>query len=161
MANTNLNDFMAELKKYDFAEEFAEYDSGYICDIITEIANNAISVYTQEQIDFAMEHDDLAQEAINDGLAPDPIAAESFRSYVASVGVAAWYMYNSNTMYDNMEECVLYSVLYNLKEEYDIEEMTEEQEEEIEALEFDNNDCLEDVIEEAAKILGLIEEEKE
>lgn len=161
LANTNLKEYMAELAKYDFAEEFAEYEGGYICDIISEIADDGISIYTQDQMDFAMQHDDLAQEAIDEGLAPDPIAGDGFRSYIASVGVAAWYMDNERTMYDNLKECVLYSALYNLRKQYGIEKMTEGQEMEIEALEFDNNDCLEDVIEEVAKVLGLIEDEDE
>lgn len=161
MATIVVKSYLDELGSYDFAKDFADYDSGYICDIISEIADNAISIYTQEQVDFAMNHSDLAQEAIDEGLAPEP-NGKDFREYVSSVGVAAWYMSNERAMYENLKECVLYSVLYNLKNEYGIEELTEDQVSDIETLlEFDNNDNLEDVIFEAAEILGLVEDDDE
>lgn len=164
LANVSIKKYMDELKNddfADFADLFADYDSGYICDIISEIADSEVSIYTQAQVDFAMNHSDLAQEAIDEGLAPEP-NGKDFREYVSSVGAVAWYMSNERTMYENLEECVLYSVLYNLKNEYGIEELTENQVSDIEALlEFDNNDRLEDVIEEAAKVLGLVENEDE
>lgn len=159
MANTtNIKDYMNELAKYDFAEEFGNYEEGYISDIISEIADNGISIYTKDQIDYAMEHADSADEAISEGLV-DMSAHKTFSELASSVGISAWFMDNGRAMYDNLGECVLYAVCKYLKDNDGISEFTEGNISDLEALEFDNNDRLEDVIEEAKNVLGLSEDE--
>lgn len=166
METTLVKDYKAELAKYDFAENFGDYSSGYICDIITEIADNEVSIYTQKQIDFAMSHDDEVSEALANGIACDGASwfsenGNDLRGYIAHVGAAAWYEYNNQTIYENMEECVLYAVLTALEDQHGITELSEDQVTELEALEFDNNDDLEDVIVEAAEVLGLVDDDED
>lgn len=154
-----INDYMAELAKYDFATNFGEYDSGYICDIITEIADNNVSVYTQEQIDFAMNNQDAVNEAFFSGIAPDASAymknGGDFYGYIAAVGAAAWYESNVSAMYKNLNECVLYAVCSELMNQYGIKELTDEQISDLEFIDFDNNDRLEDAVDEAAEAIGF------
>lgn len=162
-----LEDYMNELAEYDMVEFFGDYDSGYISDIISEIADSEVSIYTQDQIDFAMNNDDAVEEAFFSGIAPDGSDwfnrnGNDFRGYVAAVGAAAWYEQNSQTLYQNMEKCVKYATICAIKEQYGIEELTDEQISDFESLvEFDDNNAyLQDVIEDAARVLGLIEEEE-
>lgn len=159
-----INDYMKELAGYDFAENFGDYDSGYICDIISEIADSSVSVYTQDQINFAMENDDMVEEVFAEGIAPD---AEnhfknggSLRDYNAAVGACAWYMQNERDMYDNMNECVLYAVCAALGAD-GVEDLTEDNISDLESLDFDNNDRIEDVIEEARELINPTEEDED
>lgn len=161
-----INDYMSELASYDFATDFADYDRGYICDIISEIADSSVSIYTKDQIDYAMNHEDSVEEALTSGIAPD--ASEyfkhdrgDFRSYVASVGAAAWFRDNERAMYDNIKECVLYAVCTVLKNEYGIEELTEDQIGDLEFIDFDINDYLEYIIEEAVEAISMNDDETE
>lgn len=160
MANTNIKEYMNELAKYDFAVEFEYYDNGCISDIISEIADSGISCNTYDQIEYAMEHADSADMAISDGLV-DMTAHTSFSKLASSVGACAWYIDNEQTINENLDECVLYAVCYYLASYDGIEELTEKNVSDLEALEFDNCDRLEDVIEEAENVLGLNEDEDE
>lgn len=156
----NIQDYMNSLAQYDMVDLFGDYESGYICDIISEIADHNISVYTKDQINYAMDNQDSVKEAFLDDLVTD--AHEWFRynygdlnSYIASIGCAAWYNDNTHTMYENLKECVLYAVLTVLKDTYEVKELTEDQIDELESFDIDNNDMLEDIIDEAVKILGI------
>ncbi len=159
-----INDYMKDLAEYDFAENFGDYDSGYICDIISEIADSSVSIYTQDQINFAMENDDMVEEVFAEGIAPD---AEnhfknggSLRDYNAAVGACAWYMQNERDMYDNMNECVLYAVCAALKAD-GVEDLTEDNISDLESLEFDNNDQLDNVIDEARELINPTDEDED
>lgn len=156
-----IDDYMDTLRDYDFAVEFSDCDSGEIYEIMQEIADNAISVYTQEQIEHAMNNTDMADEVIANGLVANPSEYKYFTDYVSAVGVAAWYEENMQTIRENLKECVLYSVCAALKSKYNVEELSEGQIEDLECLEFDEYNDLEDVIEEAAKAIGLIEEDED
>lgn len=153
--------YMDALKKYDFAIEFSDYDSGEIYEIMQEIADNAISCYTKPQIEHAMNNLDMADMVIADGMVSDSNEYKHFRDYVASVGIAVWYEENMETIKENLEECVLYAVCNALKNEYKVEELNNNQIEELECLIFDEYSDLEDVIREAAEAIGIIEEDED
>lgn len=167
LANTNIKEYMKELADgNDLIECWSDYNSGYVCDIISEIADSNVSIYTQEQFDYAVENDDAVEEAFFNGIAPD--GAEffknnrgGFREYVAAVGAAAWYEHNTIDMYNNMDECIVYAICEALRTQYDITELTEVQVDMLEDHSFDNNDRLEDIIEEVAKELSSTNEEEE
>lgn len=157
-------EYIATLNTGEIGEYFADYGSGYICDIITEIADNQISIWTNDQIDFAMENDEFADEAVSSGLACsgreffELNRNATFRDYVAHVGVCAWYEKNSQDLYENLAENVRLAVCTALREN-GIEDLTDEQIEEIEAIDFDEDDRLEDVIAQAFAIFEDDEEE--
>ena len=156
-----INDYMNTMKDYDFAAEFADYDSGEIYEIMQEIADCDISCYTSEQIEHAMNNTDMADYVVSEMLVAESSRYDSFTDYVKSVGVAVWYEENMQTIKDNLEECVLYAVCNALKNQYKVEELSGDQIEELECLIFDEYSRLEDVIEEAAKSIGLIEEDED
>ena len=157
-------EFIGTLETGEIGEYFADYDSGYICDIITEIADNQISIWTQDQINFAMNEDEWVDQAIWSGLAQsgreyfDNNRNASFRDYVAHVGIAAWYEKNTSDLYEHLAENVRLAICTALRKN-GIEEMTGEQIEEIEDLDIDQDDRLEDVIERALEIFEESEDE--
>lgn len=155
-----IDSYMYTLRDYDFAIEFSDCDSGEIYEIMQEIADNGVGIYTQDQIEHAM-NSDMADEVIANGLVADSSEYKYFTDYVSAVGAAAWYEENMQTIRDNLKECVLYSVCNALKNKYNVEELSEGQIEDLECLDFDEYSDLEDVIEEAAETLGLIEEDED
>jgi hypothetical protein len=157
-----LSEYIGTLETGEIGEYFADYDSGYICDVITEIADNQIGIYYQEQIDFAMENPEWVSEAFFQGIAPDAEyhfrkEGGDFYTYCAKVGVAAWYEKNVSDLYKNMDENVRLSIFTALRR-YGIEDLSDDQITEIEMLSFDNNDRLEDIIERALEIFAEEEE---
>lgn len=161
-----LESYMGNLAYYtntDLITRFADYDSGYICDIVSEISDSAISIYTQDQIDFAMENTDAVQEALEEGFMSGihPEDCGDFRNYVAKAGVAGWYLKNERDIYDNIRECLNYGICEALQRQYGMIEITDEQIEILEHLDLDINDYFEDTIEKAAQELGLITEEED
>ena len=152
-----IDDYMNTLKDYDFTMEFADYNSGEIYEIMQEIADFGISCYTSEQIEHAMNNADMADYVVSEMLVNEPSHYNSFTDYVKSVGVAVWYEENMRTIKNNLEECVLYAVCNALKDQYKVEELSSDQIEDLECVYFDEYSRLEDVIEEAAESIGLIE----
>lgn len=159
-------DYIKTLETGEIGERFADYESGYICDVISEIADAEISIYTGEQVEFALNERDWTREALWSGIAMngkdyfDYHKNADFYDYAAHVGIAAWYEKNCSDLYEHMTENVRLSICTALKDS-GIEDLTDEQIEEIEFLDFDNNDRLEDVIAEAFRIFENDEDEDE
>ena len=153
--------YMDALGKYDFAIEFSDYDSGEICLIMQEIADNGVSWCTKSQIEHAMNNSDMADRVVSDGTVGDSSDFDHFNDFVASVGAAVWYEENMETIKENWEECVLYAVCNTLKNEYGVEELNNNQIEELECIIFDEYSRLEDVIREAAETIGIIEDDED
>lgn len=163
----NIKDYMKNLSGgNELIECWAGYDNGYVCDIISEIADDNVSIYTRDQFYYAVNNNKAVEEAFANGIAPDGKEffendRGGFREYVAAVGVAAWYEQNANAMYEEMDECILYAVSEALRTEYGVTELTENQIDILENHSFDNNDELEDIIEEIAKELNYINDDEE
>lgn len=100
----------------DEALQIAEdYDSGYLCDVIQEIADGSVSIYTADQVKFAEEHSEAAREAVEECLAMDgrqyfeANPHHSWREYTAHVGVAAWYLETERELYSCLEDAIAYA----------------------------------------------------
>lgn len=57
----------------DIMEEFADYGSGYICDVISEVSDSNVSIYTQDQIEYCRNNPDAVEDALFEGLAMQPL----------------------------------------------------------------------------------------
>lgn len=159
-----LESYMGNLAYYsttDLITRFADYDNGYIIDIVSEIADSAISVYTQDLYEFAINHEDDVDKAVAEGFCGNPSDYSSFRDYLTAVGAAAWYYHNEREIYDDIRKCVIYCVCEALGNQYGMTEITDAQIATLELLNLNINDRLEDAIEEAAEELGLIAEEED
>lgn len=141
----------------DLCEYMEDYNSGYICDIISQVADQNVTIYTDEAL--AMLKDLYYSDYVDINEAMEM----ADKSDIVNVISLAEYMYNEAVLNEN-KEAILYNIGIN-RVEY-IEECTQEIYDEcfdtIYADTNDSGDLLEtflDRIEEAVK--ELIEEQKE
>lgn len=127
-----------------YCDNICDYDSGYICDIISEIGDRNIDIYYYDLFEWAKGNFDYINEANEELGQPNDIIQQIQQGQ---------YLQITNDLYDNFDDMIklfIYDYIYNNLE---IEEITEEQEEEIDLLNFDNNNTLEEVIDEITNIL--------
>ena len=137
---TNTKERKEELKeelKGTYCDNICDYDNGYISDIINEIADNNIDIYTNDLFEWAKYNYNYIEDANNELGTPNDIIAQIQQGQFLQI---------ENELYDNQESMTLlfiYNYIYN---ELGIEEIEEEKQEEIENENFNNYDKLEDII---------------
>lgn len=140
--------------------EVSEYsDSTYLCDAISEIADNNIPTYTSEMFEKAWELQEYVDEAISQGLCD---IANTLLQFLQ----AGTYEYYTQLLYNNLDTIATNIATDTINEEFDIE-LTEEQKEELldvvtEAFEnTDHNDTIYDIKEKAIEVMKEFIEELE
>ena len=130
---------------HTFADSIVDYDNGYICDIISEIADNNVDIYTSDLLDWLRYNYSIVEDANREYGTPDDIIKQCQQGQ--------YYKYN-NDLYDVMDDMLLLFA-YNYLRDNDIELNAEQLEElESELSTIDNNDKLEDIIEKIEEIKG-------
>lgn len=146
-----------------------EYASGYLCDIISEIADGSVSVYTADQVKFAQEHSEAAREAVSEGLAMDgrqyfeAHTGHDWRDYTAHVGVAAWYLDTERELYSCLEDAIAYAAFEHVAGKagkVDLDAWNRVMDEHTEDW-GDNNSRLEDILDEAWSIYSRQDEDED
>ena len=133
-----------ELKKDlylgDYGEEITNYSSGYICDILTEIADNNVDLYNYDLLQWVA--NDLYNIAYCDE-AKDELGADDLITMIQG----GQYLKYSSNLYENLEDIVKYYVFDYIENVLKLEEITEEQLNELEfEIDFtDNNEKLENI----------------
>lgn len=138
-------EYMSKLGLSDLCESFSDYDSGYISDVVAEIADSAISIYARDQIRFAADNLDWADEVIRGGFAPNPSDCRSHRDFCAAVGVTAWYMANESELYENLDDCLKLAVCAELAKMGYLE-LDTQQEAVLSKMQADDFETIEDAI---------------
>lgn len=141
-----------------FIDCLNDYDNGYICDIISEIADSHTSIYYSDIIDFISNNVEEVNDAIED------LGWEGCGSDLYKAGQAAECRKNENDMYNELEEGLFNVALSHIQYTMEVEEISDEQLDEIDNLCYctNNNDRLEDFLEIVEEIVnGNIEEEEE
>lgn len=118
----NIYDLIKEIKNNDTMEKvsidaFCDYsETKYLSDIITEIADNNVDIYTSDLLEWLKDNYDIVEEANNYfGDTPNDI--------IKQVQQAQFYQ-NEQEIYNNIEDMIaLY--IYNLYKENGIEEISE------------------------------------
>lgn len=112
-------EYINRLELSELCENFSDYNNGHVSDVVSEIADCAVSVYTQALVDFANENNEWVEEAFADGIAPDSGEffknGGDFRGFCAAVGASAWYLANERELYDNIDDCLKMSVCSELE----------------------------------------------
>lgn len=134
-----------------------DYDSGYICDIISEIADSNTSIYYSDIIKFISDN----VEEVNDTI--EEFGWNGCGSDLYKAGQMAEYRKNENDMYNELEEGLFNVALSHIQYTMEVEEISDEQLDEIGNLcyDTDNNDRLEDFLEKVEEIVNGEEEEEE
>lgn len=140
-----------------FIDCLNDYDNGYICDIISEIADSHTSIYYSDIIDFISNNVEEVNDAIED------LGWEGCGSDLYKAGQAAECRKNENDMYNELEEGLFNVALSHIQYTMKVEEISDEQLDEIEGLcsDTDSNDRLEDFLEKVEEIVNGEEEEEE
>ena len=134
-----------------------DYDNGYICDIIVEIADSNTSIYHSDIIEFISNNVEEVNDVIEE-LGGDGCGGDLYRA-----GQAAEFGKNENEMYNELEEGLFNVALSYIEYTLEVEEISDEQLDEIEGLCADtgNNDRLDDFLEKVKEIVNGEEEEEE
>lgn len=134
-----------------------DYDDGYICDIISKIADSNTSIYYSDIIEFISNN----VEEVNDAI--EEYGWYGCGSDLCKAGQAAEYRKNEHDMYNELEEGLFNVALSHIQYTMEVEKISDEQLDEIETLcsDTDNNDRLEDFLEKVEEIVNGEEEEEE
>ena len=134
-----------------------DYDQGYICDIISEIAGSNTSIYHSDIAEFISNN----VEEVNDAI--EEFGWDGCGSDLYKVGQVAEFHKNENEMYDELDEGLFNVALSHIQYTMEIEEISEDQLDEIEGLcsDTDSNDRLDNFLEKVEKIVNGEDEEEE
>lgn len=133
----------------DMLESLSE-KSGYICDAISETADNYIPIYTHEVWENASALQEHIEEAISSGLA----GVEGNNIDLVKIFQAGYYQYYTQSLYDNLDILIfnylaeginekLKNVSENTLKRIDFEALNDEIENE--ASGYDNNNTFDDL----------------
>lgn len=151
MDKLKIEDLKKELYCGDFGECFRDYDNGYICDIITEIADNNIPIYNGDLWEKAKEYQYEIEEALREFGTPTDSNGNIDLMRIFQQGI---YLFNERNLYENLEESLQFFMYDYIEKELKIQELTEEQNDNLLDWDFsDNNEKLENLIEHIENIL--------
>lgn len=149
-----------ELKKDlfigDLGGNFRDYDNGYICDIITEIADNAVPIYYSDIWEQAEDNQEYIEEALSKFGTPTDSQGNADLMRIFRQGI---YLKNERNLYENLEDILKYYMYDYIEKELKIDEITENQNDNLLEWDFgDNNEQLENLTEHIEEILKESEE---
>ena len=138
MENLKIEELKKELFTGDFGDCFWDYNDGYICDIITEIADNHIDIYNSDLLEWAAGNYSYIDEAMQEFGKPD-----DFLQYIRQGQFLAY----EQDLYNNLEDSLKNFMYTYIQDVLDVNEITEEQNDNLLDYDFsDNNDTLENLI---------------
>lgn len=139
-------DLLDELDPGDYGEYLNDYrDSNiYICDVISEIADNHTSIYYSDILDFIRQNPEALAEVVDEGL------------YVVQPGItyslyahaqAAECMLIQRDIYENLADSVMMAAVNFIRYDLDMEEIPAELADMLRgwARDTDNSDCMDDI----------------
>lgn len=139
MEKLKIEDLRKELYTGDLGEYFTDYNNGYICDIITEIADNNIDIYYYDLFEWAKNNFSYINEANEEMGTPADITKQIQQGQ---------YYANERNLYENLEDSLKFFMYNYIEKELKIKELTEEQNDDLLDWDFsDNNEQLEILIE--------------
>ena len=149
-----------ELKKDlfigDLGGNFRDYDNGYICDIITEIADNDVPIYCSDIWEQAKDNQEYIEEALSELGTPTDSQGNADLMRIFQQGI---YLKNEREIYENLEDSLKYFMYDYIEKDLKINELTKEQNDNLLDWNFnDNNEQLENLIEHIDEILKESEE---
>lgn len=169
MAKDQVVEFI-EKRDYDLLEELGdeedviirlnEYDSSYICDAISEIANNAVPIYTSEVWETAQNVSDYVDGAMGEGLTSNASSIEQ----ILQAGI---YKYYDQLLYENLNAWAFNMIAEKVNEflgtldqsqidSLDLDDI--EGEIEIQADNVDSNDYVSNMVDKADEVIEYIKE---
>jgi hypothetical protein len=146
MTNEKIN--VVELKNdvavHDIQKRLCDYSDGYICDVITEIADSDVDIYYSDLFEWAKNNWSYIDDACREFGMPD---SKDTNIIIKLIQQGQFY-YNEELLYDDLDNMLLNFCYSYLLHDLKIEEITKEQQEAIEekCTNVDNNDRLDDYV---------------
>lgn len=131
-----IEDLKNELNLGDYGEDITNYSSGYVSDIITEIADNNVDIYNNDLMEWAKGNTYYIDRAVDELGRPDTIEDEIRQGQ---------YIAYQEDLYNNLEDILKYWAYDYIENKYNITELTEEQNDEINFYNYTNVDRLEEI----------------
>ena len=125
-----------DLNLGDYGEDITNYSSGYVSDIITEIADNNVDIYNNDLMEWAKGNTYYIDRAVDELGRPDTIEDEIRQGQ---------YIAYQEDLYNNLEDILKYWAYDYIENKYNITELTEEQNDEINFYNYTNVDRLEEI----------------
>lgn len=124
---------------------FANYSNGYICDIIMEVCDNNIDIYTSDLWDWAKNNEYYIEQAINN------FGIDSNNFDLTRLFQQGQFYYYEEICYKNLDDIIEYLILSNL----DVEEISDTIYDEILNIsgKEDNNAKIENYIDEIEELI--------
>ena len=155
----NVADLKNGIRIHDIQKRLCDYSDGYICDVITEIADNDVDIYYSDLFEWAKDNWSYIDDACQEFGMP---SCNDTNIIIKLIQQGQFY-YNEQLLYEDLDSMLL-NFCYNYIE-YDlkINEIAEEQQEEIEnkCTNVDNNDMLEDFTEFLDDLFNSEDDEEE
>lgn len=136
-----IDDLKESLNLGELGDQFCDYSGyHYICDVISEIADSNIDVYTYDLLKWLPDNYEWVEEAISQGLCnmsePD----------IPKMIMAGQYEKYSSELYECLEEIMFNYCLNYIKYDLKLETITQSQYDELteKCTNVDNNETLED-----------------
>lgn len=136
----NVSDLKNDVRVHDIQKRLCDYSDGYICDVITEIADNDVDIYYSDLFEWAKDNWSCIDDACREFGMPD---SKDTNIIIKLIQQGQFY-YNEQLLYEDLDSMLL-NFCYNYIEwELKKEEITEEQNEQIleKCTNVDNNDRL-------------------
>lgn len=132
----------------DFADMMQDYTgSAYICDAISEKADNEVDIYNSDLLEWAKTHLGDIEDANAEFGAPNDIIKQIMQ---------AQYKVNSDALYEGMDDGLKLAA-WRLAKDH-AEEVTEEQAAELDAVSLDHNDRIDALADYVAEIFAKEED---
>ena len=153
MKKLKIEELKKELFAGDFGDCFRDYDNGYICDIITEIADSHVDIYNSDLLEWAKDNYSYIEEAIDEfGTATDSNGRADFIRCI----MQGQFLAHEKDIYGNLEDSLKLFMYDYIEKELNILELTEKQNENLLDWDFsDNNEQLENLIEHINEVLEV------
>lgn len=94
-------------------DEFGDYTNGYICDVVSEIADNHIPIYNEDVWKGASDISEYIERAIEEGLAP----VESRDVDLIRIFQSGYYVYYQEILYNNLDK-LTFNYISNLVNDF-------------------------------------------
>lgn len=83
-------------------DDWEDHKDDYLCDLISTVANDSVSLYYSDLYDFARENPDSLKEVIEEGLFVLDNKDYSYSKHIS----AAMYMVNERELFDELPEII-------------------------------------------------------
>lgn len=154
MEKLKIEELKNDLYLGELGDRFVDYNEGYICDIIAEIADNNVPIYIDNIWKEAAENSSYIEEALDEYGTPTNYRG---RADILRILTQGLYYKNERDLYDNLEDSLKFWAYNYIEYKLKIKEITEEQNDNLLDWDFgDNNEELENLIE---HIDNIFEEE--